>query len=125
MQNGNVKKEDRAKSGENRRRYQRKYPLFKIPAYDADTRKFLGLIQDINEHGVQLLGVEVEVNTSKHIVVQTAGFISTPPLHFVGLCRWCRRETPQGYFATGFEITSIDEMNKATLARLTKFVTLG
>ena len=59
---------------ENRRRQKRKYMLFKIPAYDARTRRFLGLVQDINEIGVQLVWVKVEVNSTKHMIVQVADF---------------------------------------------------
>lgn len=107
------------------RRHERKYILFKIPAYDAQTRRFLGLIQDISESGVQLLGAQVENGVSKSIIIQPSEYVKGPPLHFVAVCRWCRKESPDGYHISGFEITQIDEINRANLIKLMELMTLG
>lgn len=112
-------------SYDNRRRLKRKFMLFKIPAYDAGTRRFLGLVQDINEGGIQLLGIEIEVGTSKNIVVQATEYVKSAPLHFEAVCRWSRRENPQGYYISGFEITSIGDEVKGNLVKLMEYVTLG
>ena len=49
--------EEKEKGPDSRRRFERKYTLFKIPVYDAQTRRFLGLVQDLSENGIQLLGI--------------------------------------------------------------------
>jgi hypothetical protein len=112
-------------SWENRRRFKRRYILFKIPAYDAHTRRFLGLVQDIAEKGVQLFGVNVEVNSTKTIIVQVSDYIKSSPLHFEAQCKWSRKESPQGYYVSGFEIISISDEARRTLNRLMEFVSLG
>jgi hypothetical protein len=112
-------------TGEERRRLKRKYMMFKIPAYDAETRRFIGIVQDINEQGLQLSGVEVDVASTRRIIVQAADYMRTAPLHFVAECRWCRKETPDGDYVSGFEITAIAEEAVQNLRRLMKLVTLG
>lgn len=110
---------------ENRRKLKRKYTLFKIPAYDAQTRRFLGLVQDINENGIQLFGVQVEVDATKTIIVQASDYVKSAPLNFVAQCRWSRKESQQGYFSSGFEIIAISDEARANLAKLVELVTLG
>ena len=117
--------ESPALQGANRRRDKRKYMLFKIPAYDAQTRRFLGLVQDIAENGIQLFGVKVEVSASKTIIIQVSDYVKSAPIHFVAQCRWSRKESPQGYYASGFEITTISQEAKMNLVKLMEFVTLG
>lgn len=112
-------------SWENRRRHKRQYMLFKIPAYDAQTRRFLGLVQDITATGIQLFGVKVDVGSTRTIIIQISDYVKTAPVNFVAECRWSRRENPQGYYATGFEIITISEEARQNLARLMEFVTLG
>lgn len=112
-------------SVENRRKFKRKYMLFKIPAYDAKTRRFLGLVQDINEEGVQLFGVKVNVGEVRGIVVQASDYLKTPPLHFQAQCRWTKKENPLGYHLCGFQITAISPESKQNLMKLMEFVTLG
>jgi hypothetical protein len=112
-------------SWENRRKSARKYLLFKIPAYDAQTRRFLGLVQDISETGIQLFGVKVDVNSRKSLVVQASDYFKSSPLHFEAVCRWCRRENPQGYFVSGLEIVNITGDVKKNLVKLLELVTLG
>jgi hypothetical protein len=114
-----------ADNEENRRRSKRKYTLFKIPAYDSQTRRFLGLVQDINETGVQLLGVQVKANSTRTIIIQMADYIQSTPLQFAAQCRWCRKESPYGYYASGFEIIAITDAARRELIKLIRFVTLG
>jgi hypothetical protein len=99
--------------------------LFKIPAYDAKTRRFLGLVQDITEGGVQLFGVQVEAGALLTIIIQASDYIKSSPLHFEAVCRWTSRENPHGYHVSGFEITTISEEAKRDLIKLMEFVALG
>jgi hypothetical protein len=112
-------------SAANRRRLKRKYMLFKIPAYDAQTRRFIGLVQDITEKGLQLFGVEVEINSRKRLIVQASDYVKSAPLHFEVQCRWTRKESPLGYFVTGLEITSINEDSRSALLHLIESLTIG
>jgi len=117
--------DDSDQSWENRRRHRRRYMLFKIPAYDAQTRRFLGLVQDVTEAGIQLFGVQVELGTRLTIIVQAADYTRTAPLQFDAVCRWTARENPHGYYCSGFEIIGITEEGKENLTRLIELVALG
>jgi PilZ domain len=110
---------------EDRRKSKRKYVLFKIPAYDAETKRFLGLVQDINETGVQLFGVRVDVDATKTLVIQASDYVKGAPLIFEAVCRWTRRENPQGYYVSGFEISSISDESKKNLLKLIEAVAFG
>jgi hypothetical protein len=110
---------------EDRRKSKRKYVLFKIPAYDAETKRFLGLVQDINETGVQLFGVKVDVNATKTLVIQASDYVKGAPLIFEVTCRWTRRENPQGYYVSGFEIANISDESKNNLLKLIEAVAFG
>jgi hypothetical protein len=112
-------------SWENRRQAARKYMLFRIPAYDAETRRFLGLVQDINEKGVQLFGVKVDENTTKTLVIQASDYLKSSPLYLEVICRWTRKENSRGYYVSGFEIVRISEEARKNLAKLIEFVALG
>ncbi len=110
---------------ENRRREKRKYLLFKIPAYDAQTRRFLGLVQDITEQGIQLFGVKMDTNAERTLIIQASDYIKTSPLHFDAICKWTRRENPQGYYVSGFEIVESAQRSERTSSKLMEFITLG
>lgn len=99
--------------------------LFKIPAYDAQSRRFLGLVQDITEQGIQLFGVKTDADSAKTLIIQASDYIKTTPLHFDVVCRWSRKENPQGYYVSGFEIVKITPEVKSNLMKLMEFVTLG
>ena len=112
-------------SVEDRRKSKRKYVLFKIPAYYAETKRFLGLVQDITETGVQLFGVKVDVDTTKTLVIQASEYLKGTPLVFEAICRWTRRENPQGYYVSGFEIANISGESKKNLLKLIEAVAFG
>jgi len=112
-------------SWENRRKFRRRYMLFKIPAYDAKTRRFLGLVQDVTEGGVQLFGVQVDAGSIKTLIIQGSDYIKSSPIFFDAVCRWTTRENPHGYYVSGFEIVTISEEAKKNLLKLMDFVSLG
>jgi len=99
--------------------------LFKIPAYDAQSRRFLGLVQDITEQGIQLFGVKIDAETTKTLIIQASDYIKSTPLHFDAVCRWTRRENLQGYYVSGFEILNISDEARKNLMKLMDYVTLG
>ena len=117
--------QDQATNGEDRRRSPRKYMLFEIPAYDAETRKLMGVVQDITEKGLQLEGYEVEKNATKAIVIDISSYLKGSRLSLVAQCRWCRQEGPPGNYASEFEITAIAENQKKSLLKLIDAMALG
>ncbi len=115
---------DNPEGSESRRKVTRKYTMFKIPAYDAETKRFLGLVQDLSEHGIQLLGINMDVNSTKMMIIQAADYVKGRPISFEAVCRWVRKEDPEGYYASGFEIVNITEETRKNLISLMEYVTL-
>jgi len=112
-------------SWENRRRFKRRYMLFKIPAYDGTSRRFLGLVQDLTEAGVQLFGVKVGVGQTMTMVIQVSDYIKGATLHFEAVCRWTSTQNPHGYYLSVFEIVSIGDEGRKNLTKLMELVSLG
>ncbi len=115
---------DHSESGESRRRFKRQYALFKIAVYDAKTKKFVGLMQDVSEQGIQLLGTNIYVNSIITMIVEPSPFVKGPPISFQAVCRWVRNEGPQGYYVSGFEILHISDNARNDLVAIMKTVTL-
>lgn len=116
--------QDESEAQRSRRKFKRKYTLFKIPVYDAETKRFLGLVQDLSENGVQLLGINIDVNSTKTLIIHANDYVKGSPISFEAVCRWVRKEDPQGYYISGFEITHIPEETRRNLIGLMEYVTL-
>lgn len=71
------------------------------------------------------LEFKIEADTSKTLIIQVSDYVKAPLYTFDAVCRWTKRENPQGYYISGLEITSISEDAKKKLAKLMEFVTLG
>jgi hypothetical protein len=115
---------DESEDQASRRKFKRKYTLFKIPVYDAETKRFLGLVQDLSEKGIQLLGINMDVNSKKTLIIHANDYVKGSPISFEAVCRWVRKEEPQGYFISGFEITYMPEDTRRNLMSLMEYVTL-
>jgi len=115
---------DNPEGSESRRKFKRKYTIFKIPVYDAETKRFLGLVQDLSEQGIQLLGINMDVNSTKTMIIQAADYVKGAPISFEAVCRWVRKEDPQGYYVSGFEIVNMSEETRKNLISLMEYVTL-
>ncbi|HTY24130.1 MAG TPA: PilZ domain-containing protein [Desulfomonilaceae bacterium] len=115
---------DNSESGESRRKFKRRYAMFKIPVYDAKTKKFVGLMQDLSEQGIQLLGIKVDVNSTMTMIVDPAGYVKGPPISFQAVCKWVREEGSQGYYVSGFEILNISNKTRDDLIDLMETATL-
>jgi len=115
---------DNPEGSDSRRRFGRKCAMFKIPVYDAETKRFLGLVQELSEQGVQLLGINMDVDSTKTMIIQTADYVKGPPISFKAVCRWVQKEDPQGYYVSGFEIVNIKEETRKNLISLMEYVTL-
>ena len=115
---------DNSETDESRRKFKRKYALFKIPVYDAKTKKFVGLMQDLSEQGIQLLGIKINVNSTMTMIVEPAGYVKGPPISFQAVCKWVREEGSQGYYVSGFEILNISDETLTNLIDLMESVTL-
>jgi len=116
--------QDESKAQQCRRKFNRKYTLFKIPAYDAETQSCLGLVQDLSENGIQLIGINMDINSTKTLIIHTNDDLKGSPMSFQAVCRWVREEELQGYYVSGFEITDISDETRRNLLGLMEYVTL-
>jgi hypothetical protein len=81
-------------------------------------------MQDLSEQGIQLLGINIDVNSTITMIVQPAAFVKGPPISFQAVCKWVREEGSQGYYVSGFEILNISEDTLNNLIDLMQTVTL-
>ena len=86
---------------------------------------FWGWFRILRREESQLFGVKVEADSTKTLVIQASDYIKSSPLYIEVVCRWTRKENPQGYYVSGFEILRISEEAKKNLSKLIDFVTLG
>ncbi len=94
---------------ENERCFLRSYPAFPLPIYETDNVHVEGTIRDISERGIQVSGIEAQVNETKEFLVRADEFQDIYPFVIKAQCRWVHRDGNQAEYVAGFEITEITE----------------
>lgn len=100
------------------RRMPRCYPVVSIPIFDLDDMTTELYVRDINERGIQLVGLKAEVDDVKTFVVQVEGFRDVHPFSFEAQCRWTVPSEEDGKCTAGFEITDISITDLVSLQEL-------
>lgn len=120
--------EDRQKAGmiagdfTERRRLPRNYILFSFPIYEAEDLTAEGFVNEISEQGLQVTGLQARVGQTKALLIRADEFADIYPFVFDVVCRWARREQPDGEPVLGFEITSISETGSEELRKLIRLL---
>jgi hypothetical protein len=94
---------------------------FKLPIYEKEKPKTLGVVLDITEGGVGLKGIEAITGESKNFVIPADKFFDVVRVEFQARCVWVNREESTGKCIAGFEITDI---SPGALVELKKWVQL-
>jgi len=101
------------------RKIPRHVPAFSVPAFEEKSPAVKGLINDISEEGVQISGIEAEVDGITTLVVPEDVFGEFVSFLFEAKCRWVKRDA-SGECLAGFEITNISRVNLEELRYLIK-----
>jgi hypothetical protein len=112
---------------ESLRRLPRHIALFPVPIYDAKDHKISGMLRDLNEKGVGVTGIETTVGETRTFVILGDEFVAVEfdTFTFQAMCRWVRIEDEEGPFASGFEMTHIEEKDLQELKKLVMSLSLS
>jgi len=95
------------KNGEEKRSATRNYILYEMPVYNANEPESIGTLNDISEAGLQVSGMDVEVDDLVTLMIRSDGFHVHSPFTLDAICRWVDGKKDTGVLMAGFEITCI------------------
>lgn len=109
---------------ENQRQAPRYYLDFELLIHEQAHPDVQGVVRDLAEEGVGIVGIEAEVDQTKTLVILGDEFGAVDPFHFEAQCRWVKRQSPDGEIISGFQITNITEEHRRALHQLIRIVTV-
>lgn len=108
---------------DNIRKTARDYLEFYLPISETEPSDGEGLISDISEGGIRVIGIESQKHDVKTFSIPVGEFFQMDPLTFTARCRWVRREGPDAHCVAGYEITNISQADSDQLERLMGMLT--
>jgi hypothetical protein len=108
------------------RKLPRHVALFPIPIYDGKNPQISGMLRDVNEKGVGVIGIDTKVGEQRTFVVLGDEFVAVEfdTFSFEAVCRWVRIEDEGTPHVAGFEMIKIDAKDLAELQKLVMSLTL-
>ena len=107
------------------RKAPRQYLLVRLPVYFTDRLAEEGVVIDITEQGLQIVGLETKKGRTEEILIQPDGFVDVYPFQMDALCRWTGRTRRTGQPIAGFEIVGISEGGRQQLRNLVQVLSMG
>jgi hypothetical protein len=89
-----------------------------IPVREIDQPQNQGVVYDLTEAGMRLLGMEAEVDEIKNLVVCDDVFGEVAPFELEAKCRWVEKYNGSANTMAGFEITKISNEDLERLREL-------
>lgn len=108
-----------------KRQVPRCYPVVELPIYDVDDPMVEGLVWDISEKGVQVVGIKARVDQRKTFFIQANDFGSFSPFSFEAECRWVATEAESDRCVCGFEILGISDKDLEELRKVIDLLALS
>lgn len=103
----------------------RSYLLFTIPVYDTDNLEVEGWLIDIEEQGLQTIGLQAIVGEVKSLLIRSDEFVDVYPFGIDAECRWVERDETEGNVSVGFRIVGITPWARGELRKLRRLVTFS
>lgn len=100
------------------RRIPRCYPITSIWIYDMEDLETEFEIADINEKGMQILGIKACIPDERTFSIRTEDTNPNTVLSFKAICRWVREDDDPLCSRAGFEIIEISEDDLKALRML-------
>ncbi len=97
---------------------------FELPVIDVGAVDTQGRVRDITVKGLGVIGIPAEVNELKTLMVYHEKFALIKPFLIEATCRWVKRESENGHYIAGFEITNTSEKDLQQLRKLVKIISL-
>ncbi len=98
---------------------------FEIRVYETSRPEVDGLVRDISEEGVGVVGIDANLGDVKTLVILGDEFGEFSSFEFEGYCRWCFADEAQGTSVTGFAISKISEKDMQELRKLVRLIAVG
>ena len=105
------------------RNQSRARPAWPVAVYEEKNQEIKGILKDISETGVQVAGIQAEVDEIKTLVVPQDFFGEFATFSFDAKCRWVNRVEDDEWLA-GFEIVHITNSNNEELRFLIQAQTI-
>ena len=96
----------------------RHYILYHMSVFNANDPQSKGGLNDISLIGLQVSGIEVEVDELVTLLIRSDGFEVHAPFALDAICRWVRTGEDTGEGVAGFEITSVLGQGELELRKL-------
>ncbi|MFH0822360.1 MAG: hypothetical protein V2B18_06375 [Pseudomonadota bacterium] len=107
-----------------KRATRRNYLFLTMSICDAGTNGECGLLNDITEKGLQVMGINVKPGEKVDFLLRSAELTVDTPFVFQALCRWVSRDHVTKQPIAGFEITSISPEARVELRKVIIMLTL-
>ena len=94
---------------EDRRKSNRRFMLYYMPIYDADSLHQAGNLVDITPKGIMIVSEHpMEEADTLHIRLELTGDVAAKTyMEFYALCKWCRQDISPNLYSIGFEILDL------------------
>jgi len=91
---------------------------FPLPILEATNRTNKGVIVNITEKGIGIMGLEAREGERRTLVIPAYGFEMFDSIVMVAECSWVRRDMIDGKVYSGFKIVQCTSKNAKEIARL-------
>lgn len=105
-------------------RLPRDYLVVQVPIYDVGDPETKGVIRDLTEEGIGIIGIGARLDDVKTLVILTDNSRRVDKIVFGAKCRWVKKDSEDGY-VSGFRITNITKENLGKLRRLIQELNWG
>jgi len=105
-------------------RLPRDYLVVQAPVYDVGDPETKGVIRDLTEEGIGIIGLEAGLDDIKTLVILADNSRGVDKIVFGAKCRWVKKDS-EGEYVCGFRITNITEENLGKLRRLIRELNWG
>ncbi len=92
--------------------------------YEPDRPEFQARVVDVSETGVQVRGIEAELDTIREFVLLGDAYGEVPPIEFEAICRWVTRDEGMDEPLAGFQITVISDNDLLELRKMIQVLEL-
>jgi hypothetical protein len=93
------------------------YLVVRVEIQDREDPANKGIIKDINEKGIGIVGIQAALDEVKDLVIPASDFTLEDDISFQAKCRWTKM-TAQGKYVCGFQIVAIEDENLERLRQL-------
>lgn len=98
--------------------------MVQVPIYDAGRPEVRGVIRDLTEEGMGIIGIKSELDETRTLAILTGNGRLADKVVLEAKCRWVKKD-PEGEYVCGFRITDITKENLAKLKRLIQELNWG